>query len=106
ARPRRKGYKVSVCVGGFRPLISDLTSSLGKWHSSEDGVASGERWRVTTGEPRTPRRGSLVFSTHSNVGAGKSPRSAGSAQPDSGRTPSRGRKEQRYRKDHPEDNFD
>jgi LytS/YehU family sensor histidine kinase len=32
-------------------------------------------------------------STHSNVGAGKSPRSAGSVQPDSGRTPRRGRNE-------------
>jgi hypothetical protein len=62
-------------------------SSLRRWHSPEDGVASGERWRVTTGEPRRLCRGSLVFSTHSNVGAGKSPRSAGSAQPDSGRTP-------------------
>jgi hypothetical protein len=40
--------------GGQAPLtISARPNSIGKWHSPEDGVASGERWRVTTGEPRS-----------------------------------------------------
>jgi hypothetical protein len=37
------------------------SSCLGKWHSPEECVASGERWRVTTREPRPESVGALSF---------------------------------------------